>query len=65
MGFFPSYFFSYLFIHTQKKSLQHYSMLSFQIWKRSHFYLSYFKERTETFEEGAINLERQTHFNEM
>lgn len=39
-------------------------MLSFQIWKISHFYLSY-KERTETFDEGAINLERQTHFHEI
>lgn len=40
-------------------------MLSFQIWKISHFYLSYHKERTETFDEGAINLERQTHFHEI
>jgi len=41
-------------------------MLSFQIWKKkSHFYLSYLKERIETIDEGAINLERQTRLNEI
>lgn len=40
-------------------------MLSFHIWKKSHFYLNYLKERIETIDEGAINLERQTHLNEI
>lgn len=65
MGFFPSYFLSYPLIHTQKKHLQHYSMLSFQIWKNLSLNLNYFKKRMETFDEGAINLGRQTHFNEI
>lgn len=64
MGFFPSYFLCYPFIHTQKVYNVIPCCLS-RFGKDLIFKLSYFKERMETFDEGAINLERQTHFNEM
>lgn len=65
MGFFVSYFLSLLSFHTHTKSLPHYSILSLKIWKKTYFYLHYLKERTETTDEGAINLERQNHPNEI
>ena len=64
MGFFFPNFLFLLFFHTNSKSLQHNSTLTFQIWKRSHFYLSYLKRELKC-DEGAFNLEEQTNFNEV
>lgn len=67
MGFFLSYFLSLLSFHTHTKKVYHIiPCCLFRFGKKkSHFYLNYLKERIETIDEGAINLERQTHLNEI
>lgn len=57
----PTFFLSYLFIHTQKKFTALFHVVFSDLEKIS-FFISAILKKELKLDKGAINLERQTHF---